>query len=270
MSRDLERTNDRSPARRADGEVSVSHGQPGELATRSSGQLRYSPAAIIGFAHVPDEVARQLRRESVITGPEIAAWAEPPVTKRRAGGSVYQVVSAWWADSTRLAVFEVVRNLEETGKGKFRPAGAWIPRGTVYQFPANVSPVTYSSTPEEGGRGKSGDASTTAIAEDPIDVLPAYLQSPLRGGVAGALLETRRGWARETVVAHKADAGRVRVLRAHREAKSERSLPHGTWSITSLDAPVADSRRIGAAPDSPAIVARRQQAPPIEPPRTYW
>lgn len=269
MSGDLVRKNDRSPDKRAGGEVSAARGQPGELSTRSSGQLRYTPAAIIGFDHVPDEVARQLRRENIITGPEIAAWAEPPVTRRKAGGSVYQIVSAWWADNTRLAVFDVVRDLEETGKGKFRSAGAWVPRGTVYQFPPNVSAVTYSSTPEESGPGKSS-ASTTAVTEDPLDVLPEYLRSALRGGTAGALLETRRGWARETVVAQNADAGRVHVVRAQREAKSERSLPRGTWTITSLDTPVANSRRIGAAPDSPAIVARRPQAPPIEPPRTYW
>jgi hypothetical protein len=269
MSRDLAPRDPRSPAKRAGGEVGVSHGQPGELSTRSSGQLRYSPAEVIGFAHVPDEIARQLRRENIITGPEVAAWAEPPVTRRRAGGSVYQVVSAWWADSTRLAVFDIVRDLEEAGKGKFRPAGAWVPRGTLYQFPANVSAVTYSSAPEEGD-GKNSGASTTAVAEDPLDVLPEYLRSPLRGGTAGACLETRRGWARETVVAHSADAGRVRVLRAQREARSERSLSQGTWTITSLDTPVSGSRRIGAAPVSPAIAVRGQQAPPIEAPRTYW
>src|SRR5712691_1256981 len=239
MSRDLVRGSDRSPAKRAGGEVTASLGQPGELSTRSSGRLQYSPSELIGFDHVPDEVAGQLRGEHIITGPEIAAWAEPPVTRRRAGGSVYQVISAWWADSTRLVVFDVVRDLADAGAGRFRPAGAWVPSGTVYQFPGDVSAVTYSSTPEESGPGKNSSASTTAIAEGPLDVLPEYLQAPMRGGMAGAFLETRRGWARETVVAHKADAGHIRVLRAQRQAKSERSLSQGTWTITSLDTPVA-------------------------------
>src|SRR5690242_17371850 len=126
MGKDLAPRDPRSPARRAGGEVAASVSRPGELSTHSSGRLQYSPAELIGFAHVPDELAGQLRREDVITGSEIAAWAEEPVTKRRANGSAYQIVSAWWADSTRLVVFDGVRDLEEASKGRFRPAGAWV------------------------------------------------------------------------------------------------------------------------------------------------
>jgi hypothetical protein len=129
--------------------------------------------------------------------------------------------------------------------------------------------MTYSSSPELAGRGEESGG-TSVIAEDPLDVLPEYLQAPLRGGAAGAFLETARKWARETVVAHRLDAGRVRVLRAERQAESQRSLSRSPWVITNLDAPVTSSRRIAAAPASQSVVARRPQPPPAESPRTYW
>lgn len=161
--------------------------------------------------------------------------------------------------------FEVVRDLVHIGAKKFRPVGAWVPRGTVYQFPAGISAVTYSSVPDLGGSaGGEADA-----AESPLDVLPEYLQLPLRGGVAGARIEWGRRWARETIVAQRVDAGRVRVLRAVREGKSQQSLSRSTWTITSLEAPVAGSRRIGPAARSSSVVAGQQQVEPIEAPRTY-
>lgn len=138
----------------------------------------------------------------------------------------------------------------------------------MYQFLVGVSAVTYSSNPEPGGSDKGSGEATAA--ESPLDVLPEYLQPALRGGVAGARIEWRRKWARETVVAQRVDAGRVSVLRAEREGKSQQSLVSSTWTITSLEAPVARSWRIGHAPDSPSAVASTQQAPPIEAPRTYW
>jgi hypothetical protein len=227
---------------------------PSEISTRSSGQIEYIPSELVGFEYVPEQVARQLRGDNVIAAAEIAAWAEPPVAKRRKDGSVYQVVAnAWWADNTRLVVFEVVRDLEDLCGTNFRPTGAWVPRGTAYQLPAGISAITYSCTPESGGSQKDGAGAATA-AEHPLDVLPQYLQPPLRGGMAGARIEWGRKWARETVVAQRVDAGRVRVLRAEREGKSQQSLLRSTWTITSLEAAVAGSWRIGPAPRSTSSV----------------
>lgn len=76
------------------GGVPASLASPGEISTRSSGQLEYSAAEIIGFEHVPAQVVRQLHYDNVIAEAEIAAWAEQPVTKRRKDGSVYQVIAA--------------------------------------------------------------------------------------------------------------------------------------------------------------------------------
>ena len=271
MSKDVAPRSSNNPAKRTGGEVTTSQGRSGEISTRSSGQLRYSPTDLVGFDHVPAEVVNQLHRENTIAGSEIAAWAEPPVTKRRADGSFYQVVSAWWADETRLVVFDVMRDLEQMGKGQFRPAGAWAPQGTVYQFPSGVSAVTYSSTPEEAVSAKHGKGGANEIAKDPLDVLPEYLQSPVRGGTAGACLQTGHKWVRETIVAQKVGGGRAHVLRAQRDASSKRSLPQSTWTITSIDVPVHGSRQLGSPQRrSASVEARRQQAPSIEAPRTYW
>jgi hypothetical protein len=268
VSKDLAPRGRGTPTERTSGVIS-SPGQPGELCTRSSGQLSYIPSEIIGFDHVPEHVAMQLRRENIIAGAGVASWADRPVTKRRTDRSTYQVIAAWWADCTRLVILEVRRDLEEIGNGKFRPTGAWVPGGTVYQFPPGISAVSYSSTPEPGGSGKDSDGATV-IAESPVDVLPEYLQPALRGGMAGAVLHTRRKWARETVVAQRLNAGRVLVLRAEREAKSQQSLVRATWAVTSIDSPVAGSWRIGPARDSSPAIGMRHQAPAIEAPRTYW
>jgi hypothetical protein len=268
MSRDLVPRGHGTPTMRT-GEVSASLGRSNEISTRSSGQLDYILSELVGFDYVPQQVVRQLRREGVIAEAGIAAWAEPPVARRRADSSVYQVVTAWWADSTSLVVFEVVRDLEDVGSGRFRPTEAWVPRGTVYQFPPGISAVTYSSTPEAGDLRKDSGG-VAAIAGSPLDVLPEYIQPQLRGGAAGACLHTRRRWVRETVVAQRLDRGRVRVLRAEREGKSQQSLAGSPWAITSIDAPVAGSWRISPSPHSPSAVARKQHALPIEPPRPYW
>ncbi len=271
MSKDVAPRSSNNPAKRTGGEVTTSQGPSGEISTRSSGQLRYTPSDLVGFDYVPAEVVKQLHRENIIAGSEIAAWAEPPVTKRRADGCFYQIVSAWWADETRLVVFDVMRDLEQMGKGQFRPVGAWAPQGTVYQFPSGVSAVTYSSTPEEGVSAKDNNSGASAIAKDPLDVLPEYLQSPMRGGTAGACLQTGRKWVRETVVAQKVGAGRAHVLRAQRDASSKQSLSQSTWTITSIDVPVHGSRQLGVAQRrSASLEARRQQAPSIEAPRTCW
>lgn len=268
MSKDLVPRGRGTPAERT-GAVTASLGRPSEISTRSCGQLEYILSELVGFDYIPEQVVRQLRRDNVIAGAGIAAWAEPPVARRRADGSVYQVVTAWWADSTRLVVFEVVRDLEDVGSGKFRPSEPWVPRGTVYQLPPGISAVTYSSTPEADDlRQDSGGVA--AIAASALDVIPEYLQTRLRGGAAGACLQTRRRWVRETVVAQRLDGGRARVLRAEREGKSQQSLASSPWAITSIDAPVIGSWRMGPSPHSPSAVEAKQQARPIEPPRPYW
>lgn len=91
---------------------------PSEIPTRSSRQIDYIPSKLVGFEYVPEHVVRQLRRDKIIAGAGIAAWAEAPVAKRRKDGSTYQVIATWWADSTRLVVFEVVRDLEDAVQRK--------------------------------------------------------------------------------------------------------------------------------------------------------
>jgi hypothetical protein len=271
MSRDLAPRNSNDPAPRRGGEIIASAGIAAEFSTRSSGHLQYSPCDLVGFDYVPAEIVERLRGENIVTGSPIAAWAEPPVTKRRAGGAAYQVVSAWWASTAGLVVFDATRDLAEIGQGRFRPVGPWAPRGTVYWFPGGVSAVTFASTPEPENYGQAGHARTGALTEDPLDILPEYLQSPLRGGTAGAWLETRRKWKRETVVAQRVDGGRARVLRAQREGASKQAFSSASWTVTSLDVPVRSFRQIGAEQEhQTGLAQRRQQTMPIEPPRTYW
>jgi hypothetical protein len=270
MSPDLVPRESNNPAPRRSGEVITPAGTSAELSAGSSGHLRYSPCDLVGFDHVPPEIVERLRSENIVTGSPVAAWADPPVVKRRAGGATYQVMSAWWASTAGLVVFEVTRDLREMDKKRFRPAGPWSLWGRAYWFPRGVSAVTFASTPEPEHSGNAGHARTSSIAEDPLDILPEYLRPPLRGGAAGAWLLTRRKWTRETVVAQRVDAGRARVLRAEREAASERSLPSASWAITSLDVPIHSVREFGAEQRQTALEKGQQHAMPIEAPRTYW
>jgi hypothetical protein len=280
MTKDLTPRDSSTPARRGGGEVAASPGGQGEISTRSSGRLKYKLADRVAFELVPDEVVGKLRGHNLLTGSEVAAWAKGPVTKRRGDGSAYQVISAWWAGETSLVVFDAVRDIKEVGKGRFRPTGGWATHGTVYQFPPGVSAVTYTSTPAAAGPEKGASSGTLAITGDPLDLLPEYLRSALRGGTAGAYMHSRDdGWAREFIVAQRVTAGRAHVLRAQREAHSKQALPRAAWTITSLDVPVHAHRELGAAPkrSASAEVSRRQASeieerhtPQIEKPQTYW
>jgi hypothetical protein len=294
MAKDLTPRSPNAPAQRGGGEVATPGGA-GEFSTRSSGRLTYKLAERVAFDLVPDEVARQLRGQNLLAGPEIAAWAKGPVTRRRGDGSAYQVISAWWAGEARLLVFDATRDLAEAGKGRFRPTGTWTAHGTVYQFPPGVSAATYTSAPAAGGPQAGTHSQALAITGDPLEVLPEYLRSPLRGGTAGAYLETTDGYARETIVAQRVAGGRAHVLRAQREAGSKRALPGAAWTITSLEAPVHAHRELAIAPRRPTSaglsrretsqVAERQarqvekpqtcqvekpQARQAEKPQTYW
>ena len=101
-------------------------------AERGAKTLAYVTVPRVGFAQVPEEIAQALVTEGILVGTEVAATAGPPLAKRRADGSHYQLVTAWWGSTSRYVVLDVRRELAQAGDGRFRPAGAWLATGKVF------------------------------------------------------------------------------------------------------------------------------------------
>jgi hypothetical protein len=207
---------------------------------RGAKTLAYVTAPRVGFEQVPEGIVEALVAEGILVGAEVAATAEPPVAKRRADGSYYQLVTAWWASTSRYVILEVRRELAPAGDGRFRPTGAWSSTGKVFCLPDDVQAAT-SVWRRSGGAGGAGRPRSQRT-DDPLDLLPPEAARPVVGGQADAWREFGRGWAIETIVASRLFADRVRVLRATRQGTSRRALDGADWALETIDAPVVRSR----------------------------
>jgi len=208
-------------------------------AERGPKTLAYAPAPRVGFEHVPEEIVQALVAEGILIGTEVAASAEPPLAKRRAEGSHYQVVTAWWASTSRYLVLEARRELASAGDGRLRPAGAWSATGKGYRLPDDLQAAT-SVWRRSGGSDGAGKPKNQRT-DDPLELLPSEVAKPVMGGDADAWRTFGKGWATETVVASRLFAIRVMALRATRQATSRRALDSADWSLETIDAPVTGS-----------------------------
>ncbi|MDA8284995.1 MAG: hypothetical protein M0Z42_17250 [Actinomycetota bacterium] len=218
------------PARR-------SGGIPAEQGAKT---LAYVSVPRVGFEQVPEEIVGALVAEGILVGVEVAATAEPPLAKRRAEGSHYQLVTAWWASTSCYVVLDVRRELALAGEGRLRPAGTWSATGKVFHLPDSVQMAT-SVWRRSGGADGAGKPKSQRT-DDPLDLLPPEVAKPVMGGQADAWREFGKSWATETVVASRLFADRVRVLRATRQATSRRALDGADWALETIDAPVTGSR----------------------------
>lgn len=200
-------------------------------------KLSYVPGTKIGFENVPEEVVRELTAKRIIFGSNVAANGDPPVTKRRSDGSHYQVATAWWSSTSRYVTLELIRDLAPAGEGRFRPTAPWRVTGTIFHLPAGLEVETsvWHRTVEGSGAGRPKSQHT----DEPLDILPPAVAQPVRGGRADAwVVEYGGGTAVETVVASRVLSGRVRILRAIRQATSGGSLEEAEWILQTLDAPI--------------------------------
>ena len=231
-----------APTPRRSGEVTQPKGRTPDA--RGPSNIDYVAAEAVGFEVLPDALRRMLAK--LFVGTELACDAEPTVTKRRPDGSHYQLASGWWASTERLVVIEGRRPLERVDDGRFRACGEWRPSGEVMVFPSGLVAAS-SRWRFEGGTDRGSMAARRGVA-DALDALPPALAAPVVGGQSNAWRRYRRGWALEVVVAMRRVEGRVRVLRAEREATSRRALAGADWVVATLDAPIVSRDPI--APDA--------------------
>jgi hypothetical protein len=229
----------RFPTPRSSGSVTTR--ATGALDQRAPGQIEYVSAKRVGFECLPEEVRRVVGK--ALVGEEIAANAEEPLTKRRPDGSHYQVVTAWWASTERLVLIEARRPLELRGERQFAPSGVWSVATTIHRFAPGVVAERSRWLLDPKASTPLGAPAPRAI--DVLDVLPPRLVAPLRGGSSAAWQRFRPEWANETIVALRIDAGRLRVMKAERNASSKYSLAFAQWHSTTIDAAIAETRELG-------------------------
>lgn len=240
----------------------------GRLAGLGPGVIAYAPAEAVGFEVLPAEVRASVA--DLLVGPELAAHADDPQTRRRPDGSCYQVATGWWASPACLVSVEARRELHALPGGRFRPGGGWWTRASFHTLPAGVQPAT-SWWRQPAGGDRRGPAAASQQVSDVLDVLPPALVAPLRaaGGCrSGAWIRFRPGWARETIVAQRLGEHRVLVLAARRSAISRRALARADWQVSTLDAPVLGSHQVQAAPGARRQLVTTDPAPrlPTHPP----
>ena len=224
-----------TPVPRPPGSISLRSG--GLPANKTPGIIEYVPAEVLGFEKLPVFLRHSLRQ--LLVGKEIAADAESPVTRRQPDGTYYQFASAWWASNECLVVIEGRQPLMRVGGRRFTPSGEWSASGTVNCFPPGLV-ATPSRWRLDGGAAAEGTKPPST--KDVLDALPPALAAPLMGGISGAWLRYRPGWAVETIVALRQVNDRAKVLMAEREGKSRRSLSSSEWRATTLDSPIVTVR----------------------------
>ena len=210
---------------------------------RAPGRLNYVQSARAGFEFVPDELVPQLYGSGVLSGEMWVGSAEPPVARRRRDGSHFQHVAAWWASDERFVQFDATRELTMTADGKLRPRSSWGARGSIREFRKPVAPARATWRYEVEPSSPSGGRPRRPKTKDPLDVLPRAVTGQFAGGSSDAWMKSGRGWAIEEIVAYRVDDddGHVYLLRAQREATSERALESADWVTEAADA------RCGAA-----------------------
>ena len=224
---------------------------------RAPGRLNYVESDRVGFEHVPDELISQLYGSSVLRGEMWVASAEPPVARRRTDGSHFQHVAAWWASDERFVQFDATRELTMTADGRLRPRSSWEARGSIREFREPVPPTRATWRYEVQLSSPAGGRTRRPKTTEPLDLLPRAVAGQLAGGSSDAWKTSGRGWAIEEIVAYRVDDGHVHLLRALREATSQRALETADWVTEAADA------RCGAAlPFSIGGTERASSTPP--------
>jgi hypothetical protein len=213
----------------------------GGVTTRAPGVLKYDDVDAFGFDILPAQVRKKV--VNLLSGSQIAATGQEPVTKRRPDGSHYQSVSGWWASASRVVLVTGRRELEPIANNCFRPRGRWHVSGHVHHFPPHLRPETSKWHFEAAtSASKSGQERRT---DDALDVLPPALAAPVIGGSSDAWKQGGPGSVEETIFAIRILEDRIRVLKAKRKARSERALAVADWHAWTLDAPVVASEPFG-------------------------
>jgi hypothetical protein len=220
-----------------DGNLEAARG--GAIAARGPASISYAPATAVGFEIVPEVVRARLFARREIGSTALSASCDELQVRRRADGTHYQSGEAWWGDEARAVLFTIRREMANRGGRKYSPKGAWNVSGTVYHLGATGGPET-SKWKFDAAASKGGNTSPPVTTSDPLDLLPADVAAPVRGGLRDVWRESSTGSAAEYLTAIRVVENRVLLLEANRTARSIRALASATWVLTTLDAPITE------------------------------
>lgn len=238
-------------------------------------RVAYQPATAVGWEQVPahtrsvvaSQVARMARRstssmrEQGTATTSLSEGMGPSVVRRHPDG-VRQHRVAWWIGPQVLVLVEMERELERRDDGRYAPVEGWEVININYHplTATSVEQHTYARRP--GGAGGGSQPPPTTTTNDPLELLPGAVVTPLRPHLVATDCWTRwggaGGHAEETVVAYAIDGDHLTALRATRTATSDDGLPSAPWEVTTVAATVG-------APEHPALSAATK--PALPPPR---
>lgn len=224
------------------GNLEAAHG--GAISARGPASIGYAPTTDVGFEIVPVVVRARLFATRVIGSTALSASCEELRVRRRPNGTHYQSGEAWWGDEARAALITVRREMEHRGGRQYSPNGAWNVSGTVYHLGAVGGPEA-SKWQFDASASKGSNALPPVTTHDPLDLLPADVAAPVRGGLSDVWRESSTGSAAEYLTAIRVLDNRVLLLEANRTARSIRALASAPWVLTTLDAPITDRAPFG-------------------------
>ncbi len=211
----------------------------GAISARGPASVDYVPATEVGFEIVPSVVRAQLFATNLIGSKALSASCTGIHTRRRANGTHYQSVEAWWADEIRALLLTVHREMTHRGGRQYSPSGPWSVTGTVYHLGSADRPLTTTWRFDAPASKRAARVPPT-VSDDPLDLLPAEVVAPIRGGLSDVWREQIGDSAAEYLTAIRVvNNDRVLLLEANRTAKTIRQLSVAEWVLTTLDAPIA-------------------------------
>ncbi len=235
----------------------------GALSARGPASVDYAPAAEVGFEIVPSVVRARLFAAAMIGSKALCASCEALRVRRRSNATHYQSAKAWWGDETRALMVTVEREMSKRGSRQYSPNGMWNATGTLYRLGATDRPLT--TTWRFDAQGSTGAASPQVVTDDPLDLLPAEVAAPIRGGLSDVWREHSRTSAAEYLTAIRIVNDRVLLLEAHRSATTIRQLLGAEWVLTTLDAPITGHESIRFTCDDDELENSSRPSPHLGP-----
>lgn len=245
--------------------------------TKSSPEKRveYQPATAVGWYQVPShtrsvvasQVGRMARRSTTSMreqGDATTSLSEgmgPAVVRRHPDG-VRQHQTAWWVGPLVLVQVEMERELEQRDDGRYAPVDGWEVTRVDYRPLTGVEVDHHTYARRQGGAGGSSQPPPATTTNDPLELLPTSVVSPLRAHLRATDCWTRAGRSgghvEETVCAYALDGDHLIALRATRTAASDDGLPGAPWEVTTTSATVGEA-------EHPALTSATK--PALAPPR---
>lgn len=217
-----------------------------EVSNRGPASIDYQKASIAGFKKLPAVIRSRLVADGVIGSKPLCASCGSLDVRKRADGGYYQAGTAWWGDETKAVLIECRREMEHRSGRTFSPSGAWSVSGVIHHLDAvGGSEITKWKFDAKATGGDN--SSLPVMSEDPLDLLPPEVAAPVRGGLADAWMRITSSSVTEYLTAIRVVNDDALLLEANRTARTETSLPHAEWKLTTLRAPINGSETFAFA-----------------------